>query len=134
MGIRDGDLEDRMSFRGGDFFEDDLGSRYDVALLFDVVHMFEAERNGTLVRRVAEALGPGGRLIVMDQLAGRVGGAMARATVRLTALNLFVGTGGQTYAAGEIAAWMRGAGLAKTEHRRLHWTPGFGLVSGSKPA
>ncbi len=133
-GIRDGDLEDRMSFRGGDFFEDDLGRGYDVALLFDVVHMFEAERNGALVRRVAEALGPGGHLIVMDQLAGRVGGSTAKATVRLTALNLFVGTGGQTYAAGEIEAWMRGAGLINTKHRRLLRTPGFGLVSGHKPA
>ncbi len=133
-GIRDGDLENRMSFRGGDFFEDDLGSGYDVALLFDVVHMFEAERNGTLVRRVAEALAPGGRLIVMDQLAGRVVGATAKATVRLTALNLFVGTSGQTYTAAEIEAWMRGAGLTRTKHRRLLRTPGFGLVSGHKPA
>ncbi len=133
-GIRDASLEGRMSFRGGDFFEDDLGRGYDVVLLFDVVHMFEAERNGALVRRLAESLRPGGRLIVMDQLAGRVRGATARAAARLTALNLFVGTGGQTYAAGEIEAWMRGAGLTKTEHRRLLRTPGFGLVSGHKPA
>ncbi len=123
-----------MSFRGGDFFEDDLGSGYDVALLFDVVHMFEAKRSGALVRRVAESLRPGGRLIVMDQLAGRVGGAVAVATARLTALNLFVGTGGQTYTAREIEAWMHDAGLTKTQHRRLLRTPGFGLVSGHKPA
>ncbi len=51
-----------------------------------------------------------------------------------TALNLFIATGGQTYAAGEIEAWMRDAGLTKTEHRRLLRTPGFGLVSGHKPA
>ncbi len=133
-GIRDADLEDRMSFLGGDFFEDDLGSGYDVALLFDVVHMFEPERNVALVGRVAESLRPGGRLIVMDQLAGRVVGATAKATVRLTALNLFVGTGGQTYAAREIEAWMRDAGLTKTKHRRLLRTPGFGLVFGDKPA
>ncbi len=132
-GIVDADLEDRMSFRGGDFFEDDLGSGYDVALLCNVVHMFGTERNGALVRRVAEALGRGGRLIVMDQLAGRVGGATAKATTRLTALNLFVGTGGQTYAAREIEGWMRGAGLTEAEHRRLRRTPGFGLVSASKP-
>ena len=70
----------------------------------------------------------------MDQLAGRVGGITAKAAASLTALNLFVGTGGQTYAASEIETWMRVAGLTRTGHRRLLRAPGFGLVWGSKPS
>lgn len=58
-------LDGRMTVRGGDFTSDDLGTGYDIALLFNVLHG-EADL-GPLFERVHDALNAGGRVVIMDQ-------------------------------------------------------------------
>lgn len=88
---------DQVSFQEGNFREDDLGHGYDVALLFNSIHMYRPARNVTLLRKVADALNPNVRVIVMDQMAMRTSGPTARATAGLLGLGLFMEVGGQTY-------------------------------------
>lgn len=58
---------DRIDFQELDFFEDDsYGNEFDAALLFSICHMFEEDRVGTVLRRTANCLKPGGTLFIRD--------------------------------------------------------------------
>ncbi len=116
----------------GDFWADDLGSGYDVALLFNIIHGCSPDKNTELLHKVAGALNPGGLIIILDQIAGRVSGPAARALARLTGLTLFNEAGGQTYAFDEIARWLTKVDFVNPCRINLPKTPGFGLVLGTK--
>lgn len=75
-------LEDRIELREGDFLTEELPTGYDVALLFNIVHGFEAEQNAALLQNVAAALDPGGLVAVVEQVTGRAPGPASRAFAR----------------------------------------------------
>ena len=125
-------MGDRVSVKEGDFSIDDIGSGYDVALLFNIIHGCLPDKNTELLHKVAGALNPGGLIIILDQIAGRVSGPAARALARLTGLTLFNEAGGQTYAFDEIARWLTKVGFTNPCRINLPKTPGFGLVLGTK--
>lgn len=50
----------------GSAFDIDLGSGYDVVLLTNFLHHFDAPTNVKLLRRVREALVPGGRVLTLE--------------------------------------------------------------------
>ncbi|GGP66429.1 methyltransferase [Saccharothrix coeruleofusca] len=58
-------VRDRVHHIPGDMFEEPLGGPYDVALVTNVLHHFSEERATELLRRVAGALKPDGRLVVV---------------------------------------------------------------------
>ena len=126
------DMGDQVSFQEGDFWEDDLGRGYDVALLFNIIHMYRPARNVTLLRKVAEALNPNARVIIMDQMAMRTSGPTARATAGLLGLDLFMEVSGQTYPPDQVVDWLRKAGFASTRWIPLRRSPGCALVVGVK--
>ncbi|NIW45186.1 MAG: methyltransferase domain-containing protein, partial [candidate division Zixibacteria bacterium] len=104
-------MGDRVSFREGDFWTDDLGSSYDVALLFNIIHMFLPEKNIQLLRKVSGALNPGAQVIILDQMALKISGPMAKAAAELSGLDLYVEVNGQTYAPDEVTGWLEKAGF-----------------------
>ena len=53
---------DRVELTPGDMFELPLGGPYDLSLITNVLHHFSAERAGDMLRRLAEATRPGGRI------------------------------------------------------------------------
>ena len=59
-------LQDRIALQAGDFLSEALGEDYDVALLFNIVHGFSDAQNRALVKRGAQALRPGGRLVLAE--------------------------------------------------------------------
>jgi len=63
------EVADRISLRAGDFLVDDLGQDYDLALIFGVLVSEPAERRVVLLRRVHQALKPGGLLVVREMVA-----------------------------------------------------------------
>ena len=125
-------VADRVTLQPGDFWKDELGNGYDVALLFNIVHGILPDKNVELLRKVAVALNPNGLVVILDQLTGRVFGATARAFAALMGLNLFNLAGGQTYAFEEIAGWLTAAGFTNLRCHRLHKLPGNSLVLGTK--
>jgi SAM-dependent methyltransferase len=125
-------MEDRVTTQAGDFLRDDLGSGYEVALVFNIVHGYQPDQNVELLRKVVAALNPGGMVVIFDQVVGRVMGPTARAVVSLQGLNLFIGSGGRTYAFDEIAGWLRKAGFESPRRIGLLKSPGFALVVASK--
>lgn len=122
----------RVTTQEGDFWEDELGQDYDVALLFNIIHMYLPEKNVELFRKVAGALKTGSQIIVMDQLAVKAPGATAKAMARITGLELFNSINGQTYEPNAIAGWLTMAGFNSTQTMLLRKAVGSGLVMGTK--
>lgn len=57
-------MNGRVKFVVGDLWKDDYGSGYDVALLFQIIHMYSPEKNIQLLTKVREALSPNGILLL----------------------------------------------------------------------
>ena len=126
-------VEGRVSLREGNILTDDIGSGYDMALLFNVVHYYLPDKNRELLAKVARALNPNGLLVVMDQMPGRILGPTVKALFRLQALHLFNAVSGQTYRPDEIAGWLEAAGLTRTRRLELRTAMGHGIVTATKP-
>lgn len=60
-------VAERVRMQAGDYFTDDLGAGYDLALLFNIIHAHEPAENIALFERVANALSSDGRIVVLDQ-------------------------------------------------------------------
>jgi 2-polyprenyl-3-methyl-5-hydroxy-6-metoxy-1,4-benzoquinol methylase len=59
-------VQDRYRTIAGDAFTVDYGSGYDVVLVTNFLHHFDARRNTTLLKKVHAALKPGGRVAVLE--------------------------------------------------------------------
>ncbi|UBU15405.1 acetylserotonin O-methyltransferase [Nonomuraea gerenzanensis] len=124
----------RLTPRAGSFLEDDLGSGYDVALLFNIVHGLNDEEAARLLRRVAAALDPGGVVVVGDQFGDSLmPGRASRALVHLLDLNYLVTVGGRVRGLAEVTGLLRAAGFGRVRHRRPLGSPTTELAIARKP-
>lgn len=125
-------LTARVTLQAGNFLSDDLGSGYDVALLFNVVHGFSDEQNQALVNRATRALNPGGLLVVVEQLAGRASTPAANATKEILGVSYFHLLGGQLWDYEDVRRWLVTAGCANVRRIDSPRLPGTSLVLGSR--
>lgn len=105
------DLDGRVETTVGDYSTDDLGDGYDMALLFNVIHAQAAAENIALFRRVADALDPGGRIVLLDQWSGTGRMPMSRAYLRFIALTYLTTLNADIYAPEEVESWLADAGF-----------------------
>jgi ubiquinone/menaquinone biosynthesis C-methylase UbiE len=108
-------VDKQYDFLPGDLNQVDFGeSRFDLALLGNIVHS-EGERSSrALFRRLARALKPAGRIAIVDMVPNdeRTGPPFAV----LFALNMLVHTGaGDTYTLSEYRQWLNEAGFGRVE-------------------
>jgi hypothetical protein len=127
-------MAERVAFQEGDLWDDDFGSGYDVALLFQIVHMYSPEENVRLLKKARGALTRKGCLVINDQVAVEAPSPLARLNARLQGLELLNSVNGQTYTPGEIEGWLLEAGFVDPSSLMLRNTPGFGIVRATKPA
>lgn len=123
-------LEDRCDFVTADFRTEELPGKFDVIFLFSIVHSFDGPTNVELLRRVREALLPGGTLVLLEQLAAEKHAPLpevAEAFHRTFRLNLFHLLGGRTYELDEVLSWLAEADLA-FERKLCLKTTGDALV------
>lgn len=125
-------IGERVSVHEGNFWVDDLGTGYDVVLLFNIVHAHSPNQNAELLCKVASVLNPGGLVVVLDQAVTESSGSIAMSLIRLQALNYFNDLGAQTYTFEEITNWLAKAGLGNPRPVNLLKAPGFSLVIGTK--
>ena len=59
-------VSDRFHPLPGSAFEVEPGTGYDVVLLTNFLHHFDPPKNESLMRKIHEALAPGGRLVIVD--------------------------------------------------------------------
>jgi ubiquinone/menaquinone biosynthesis C-methylase UbiE len=59
-------VQDRHELRPGDAFQVEYGTRFDIALVTNFLHHFDAQTNIALLRKIAKALSPGGRIAILE--------------------------------------------------------------------
>jgi SAM-dependent methyltransferase len=127
----------RLSYVPLDFMTDRIPGRYDVIWYSNVLHIYSADQNRRLFRRLRTNLVPGGRLIIQDAfLWDREGLQPPEANLFAATMLLFTERG-NTYTAKETAGWLKEAGF--TRIRRLTLKVGTGdweggLLEASRPA
>lgn len=125
-------LSERIEFAAGDFTADPLPDGCDVAWLSQVLHGESPASAAKMVRRAAEALLPGGMLLIQEFILDA-----ERASPEFPALfslNMLLGTPlGQSYSEPEIACMLQQAGLERIERIPLDLPNGVGVMVGYKP-
>jgi SAM-dependent methyltransferase len=125
---RSSGLSDRVRILPGDYRKDDLGSDYDLALMFNVIHAHQPEENIRLLKKVAAALTPHGRVVILDQMEDKAIGPMTRAANSLLGLAYFTLLSGQTYTYQTVTSWLSAAGFAVVGRKRLLKAPGTNMI------
>ncbi len=106
-------VADRLECRPGDMFRDPLPPDCDVMLLSNILHDWDVPECRALVGRCAEALPPGGRLLIHDVfLNDALDGPLP---IALYSAALFALTEGRAYSAAEYRDWLGAAGLTASE-------------------
>lgn len=104
-------VHDRYRTRAGDAFAVEFGEGYDVALVTNFLHHFDAATCTAFLAKVHRALKPGGRVVVLEFVPNpdRISPPMAAAF----SLTMLAGTpGGDAYTFDELRQQLEGAGFA----------------------
>lgn len=110
-------LVDRLSFSGGNFFEEDL-PKADVVLYGHILHDWDLEQKKLLLRRAFDALPEGGSVVVYEAIIdnARSGNAFGL----LMSLNMLIETpAGFDYTGADCEGWMKEAGFRETRVEHL---------------
>ncbi len=106
-------VADRLDLLGGDMFRDPVPAGADAALLSNILHDWDVPECRVLIGRCADALPPGGRLLIHDVfLDDALDGPLP---IALYSASLFTLTEGRAYSAAEYRSWLAGAGLEPGE-------------------
>lgn len=123
-------VAERITTVPGDFFTADFGQGHHVAVLGHILHSEGPERGQQLLRKILQALAPGGTLAIQEFMPydDRTGPPQAL----IFAVNMLVNTeAGGTYTFAEMSAWLRAVGYVNP---RLLEVPGPSpLVLADKP-
>ena len=113
----------------GDYLVNDFGHGYDLVFISAVVHINSPGENLRLIRKAAEALNPGGQVVIRDHVMSE--DRTQPETGAIFALNMLVGTlHGDTYTENEMREWMEQSGLTKI--LRKETAGGASLMIGRK--
>jgi SAM-dependent methyltransferase len=105
-------VAERVECRPGDMFKDPVPSA-DVVMLSNVLHDWDVPECRALIRRCADVLPAGGRLLIHDVfLDDDLGGPLP---IALYSAALFSLTEGRAYSAAEYRNWLTEAGLVPGE-------------------
>jgi SAM-dependent methyltransferase len=126
--IESTDLRDRITFRAGDIRQDELGSGYDIVLLFDLLHHFPRQEARTLLGRAVDAFRPGGLIAILEPTRARRPGQLAA----LLHLHYVLASRGGVFTQETLASWLAAAGCGSVRDRALHRAPGLSLLSGCR--
>jgi predicted O-methyltransferase YrrM len=112
--IRAAGLEDRVTTRVGDFLTDDCGQGFDVVYISNIIHMLSRDQTRQMLTKTAQALVPGGRVLVKDFFLDD-----SRTSPAWTAqfsVNMLVSTeGGKSYTLTEMSDLLDRAGFGGLE-------------------
>jgi 2-polyprenyl-3-methyl-5-hydroxy-6-metoxy-1,4-benzoquinol methylase len=114
-------MSDRVHHRDGDMFTADLGGPYDGALVFDIIHHLSGEQVVTLLRRVREALRPGGTVAVLDMF--RTEGRRQRASAAALGLLFHLTSAADLHSPRELGEYMREAGFGAPRRTKIRRIP-----------
>jgi SAM-dependent methyltransferase len=123
----------RVRYVAGDALADELGSsKYDLAMINNVVHHFSADQARTLAAKVARALKPGGIYAIGEfiRAEGPREGDVAAAT---SGLYFSLTSASGTWSEGEMRGWQIAAGLQAEKPVTPMGLPGWKMLIARKP-
>jgi SAM-dependent methyltransferase len=127
--IRKHHMEKRLRVRAGSIFTADLGSGYDAVLVSNVIHVFDAKENRILLKRVRDALRPGGKVLIVEFFLDDTRTRPAKASLFSLMMYLFTESG-QCYSWRETEGWLKTLGFGRFKRRRV--TPDIGTLEATK--
>lgn len=130
--VADYDMADRVELVAGDLWEVDWGKEYDAILLFNLIHHFDMATNAQLLRKAAVALRHGGKVAILDQVAGKVSGSATNALIRLVALQYYVFADGRVFTHAELEQLLSHTGFGDIRTISMAQLPGNSLVTAVK--
>lgn len=126
-------MSHRVAFQVGDCITDDIGSGYDIALLFALLHIQPPETNLAILKKVHAALKPRGVIAITELLSHE--GRRESEFGLLFALNMLVATPrGQAYSYDAVRGWLGDVGFTSIHRTGFLRLPGYSLLTATKPA
>lgn len=120
-------MADKVNFLSGDFLKDPIQGKYDMILIFNVIHTFSPETNQALLKKVVQIMNPNGLILIGD--AFTTGNKKLEEMALLGSMTMYNETGGETYSTEQVKTWMSSFGLSKIKTINLP-LPGAILLSG----
>ncbi|HEY5814565.1 MAG TPA: methyltransferase, partial [Terrimicrobiaceae bacterium] len=115
--VREHQMEERVRFQTGDFFNDALPSA-DVLIMGHILHDWDLDQKRILLRKAYQALPEGGSLIVFEAIIDDE--RRENAFGLLMSLNMLIETpGGFDYTGADCQSWMREVGFRETRVEHL---------------
>jgi predicted O-methyltransferase YrrM len=107
-------LTDRVGTLAGNFLKDDIGTGYDFIWISQILHSHDKEQCQLIIAKAVAALTPGGTLAIQDFYLN-ADGATPTGAAMFGVHMLAVTPRGRAYTHGEVAEWVKAAGLAAPE-------------------
>lgn len=105
-------VADRFTFSPGDFSTADFGSGHHYAMIGHILHSEGPARSKALLKKVFDALAPGGTVVIAEWLVNE--SRTAPLPSLIFAVNMLVNTeDGDTFSFTEIAKWLKEAGFVE---------------------
>jgi len=122
-------LGDRISFASGNYHLDQAPNGFDVAWLSHILHAEGPEGCRTILRKAAQALQPGGMLLVQEFILNDAKDGPSFPA--LFSLNMLLATSsGRSYSEIELRGMMEEAGLSGTSRLTIDLPNGAGIMVG----
>lgn len=120
-------LGDRLIHVPGDALTADLGTeRYDLVLMSNLAHHFDADQNRQLAGRVARALRPGGAFVIQEPARTERPGQAGQIPALLGLYFAMQSRPGvRTWSVAEMAGWQQAAGLTVRRAKAIRTAPGW---------
>jgi SAM-dependent methyltransferase len=125
-------LSERVTVQEGDFQKDGLGSGYDVALVFGVLNGEPPGGRPALIRKVFDALNPGGLIVLRDFVLDPDRAGPPEAAIFALQMLLATESGGLDTRA-DWESWLLSAGFAPSKRLALPEWVGSSLTVAVKP-
>lgn len=124
-------LRDRIAFVDGDYTKDPVPGRYDAVWMSHILHGEGPDTCRQMVQKAADALAPGGRIMIHDFILDS--SAAAPLFAALFSLNMLLGTGqGRSYSEPEIFQMLEAAGINDIRRAAYQGPTQSGVITGRK--
>jgi ubiquinone/menaquinone biosynthesis C-methylase UbiE len=108
-------VTDRVETQPGDYFQDELGEGFDLALISNILHSLNWENCAMLLAKAWRCLRPGGRVVIHDFVLGE--DATQPQWASLFSLNMLTaGAAGRSYTHVELRRMLEEAGFGEVEY------------------
>ncbi len=112
-------LNARMSYFEGDFLKDPVPGTFDIFWLSNVIHIYSAEENIQILKKLRKALTPGGRVFIQDTFLQDKHGLRPLETNLFAVTMLLFTETGNTYSITEVQRWLTAAGFKKPQRLQM---------------